>query len=199
MRIKTVHFLKSAAKVADFPDYSYPEFAFMGRSNVGKSSLINMILGRKSLVKVGSKPGVTKLINFFILNDGISIADMPGYGYAKLPANIRKKFLPLMRDYIKSRDNLKLIFLLIDIRRVPEDVERDIINYLSEREIPTAIIATKCDKLSKNERIKSVKRIISELMIDTDSIFFSSSKTGEGKKEILSLIEEYGNIKETNN
>ena len=194
MKINNIYFLKSAARAADFPNYSYPEFAFFGRSNVGKSSLINMIVGRKSMVKVGSKPGVTKMINFFMLNEKISLADMPGYGYAKLPANIRKKFLPLMLNYIKSRDNLKLTFLLVDIRRVPEKIERDIINSLSEKEIPTAIIATKCDKLSKSERIKNANKIISELNIDMDSIFFSSSKSGEGKEDILRLIWEYGNL-----
>ncbi len=193
MKIKNVYFLKSTNRVDDFPDYPYPEFAFFGRSNVGKSSLINMILGRKSLVKVGSKPGVTKMINFFILNDCISIVDMPGYGYAKLPSNIKKKFLPLMKEYIINRDNLKVVFLLIDIRRKPENMEKDIIRYITKNNIPIAIIATKCDKLSKSARKKNAEKIISEFQIDMDSIFFSSSKNGEGRNEILRLIQEYGN------
>jgi GTP-binding protein len=193
MKITDVFFLKSAAAVSGFPDYSFPEFAFFGRSNVGKSSFINMIVGRKSIVKVGSRPGVTQLINFFVLNNTISLADMPGFGYAKLPANIRKKFLPLITKYIKNRKNLKLAFLLIDIRRIPDDMERNIINILTEQEVPIAIIATKCDKLSKNMIKKSVPQIAEELQIGLDSIFFTSAKTCQGKNDILSLIEEYSN------
>lgn len=191
MKVKSVSFLKSAASAADFPDYPFPEFAFFGRSNVGKSSLINMITGRKSLVKVGSKPGLTKMVNFFILNKNISLADMPGYGYAKVPHNIRKKFIPLINEYINKRKNLKLSFLLIDIRRMPEEMEFEIITAHSENRIPIAIILTKCDKLSKIERKKHADRIASELLIDMDSVFFSSSKTAEGRTEIHNLIEEY--------
>lgn len=191
MKIKNVSFLKSAGRIADFPEYSYPEFAFFGRSNVGKSSLINMVVERKSLVKVGSKPGVTRMINFFILNDRISLADMPGYGYARVPKNVSNKFLPLIRDYIKNRDNLKLTFVLVDIRRKPEEAEKDLIRFISAQKIPIAVIATKCDKLSRNRRIKNSRIIASELMIDTDAIFFSSSVSGEGKLEIQKLIQEF--------
>jgi GTP-binding protein len=192
MRIKTIKFLKSAAKVSDFPDYQLPEFAFFGRSNVGKSSLINMLVGRKSLVKVGSKPGVTKLINFFLINDNISLADMPGFGYAKIPKNIRDRFLPLIKNYINNRDNLRIGFLLVDIRRTPTDPERKIVMELTRNNKPAAIDATKCDKLSKNQRIINVKKIAREFMIESDSIFFSSSKTGEGRDDILRLMEEFG-------
>lgn len=188
MKVKKSFFLKSCNSVEDFPAYSYPEFAFMGRSNVGKSSLINMIAGRKDLVRVGSKPGVTKSINFFILNDNTSIADLPGFGYSKLPKELKKTFLPLIRNYINSRDNLRLAFLLIDIRRRPDAFEREIITFLSSRNIPVAIIATKCDKLSKNQKMLSGKEIAAALLIKTDAIFFSSAKTREGREEILELI-----------
>ncbi len=191
MKIKTIKFLKSAAGKAGFPDYDFPEFAFFGRSNTGKSSLINMITGRKSLVKTGAKPGVTKLVNFFLINDSISLADMPGFGYAKVPKNVRNKFLPLIRDYIKNRDNLKLTFLLVDIRRTPGDMEKDIIIQLTDSNKPIAIIATKCDKLSKTQRVNNAQKIARELMIDTKSIFFTSSKTGEGKEDIRNLIMEF--------
>ena len=191
MKINDVKFLKSAAKVLDFPRFSFPEFAFFGRSNVGKSSLINMITGRRSLVKVGSKPGVTKLVNFFLINESICIADMPGFGYAELPKSVKDKFLPLIKDYIKNRSNLKLTFLLVDIRRTPGDMERDIVTLLAENEKPVAIIATKCDKLTRNQRMASAEKIAREFDIDTDSIYFSSSKTSEGKREIHKLIEEY--------
>lgn len=188
MKVKKAFFLKSCNSVRDFPAYSYPEFAFMGRSNVGKSSLINMITGRKDLVKVGSKPGVTKSINFFLLNDNTSLADLPGFGYSKLPKELKKTFLPLIRSYINSRENLRLAFLLIDIRRRPDEFEREIITFLSSRDIPVAIIATKCDKLSKNQKIIKGKEIAAALLIKTDSIFFSSAKTREGREEILELI-----------
>jgi GTP-binding protein len=191
MKIKDIRFLKSAAKVSDFPEFSYPEFAFFGRSNTGKSSLINMITGRKSLVKTGSKPGVTKLVNFFLINESISIADMPGFGYADLPKNVKNKFLPLINEYIKNRNNLKLTFLLVDIRRTPGDMERDIVTLLAEKEKPVAIIATKCDKLSKNQRKLNALKIANEFDIDVDSVFYSSSKTSEGKRDIHKLIEEY--------
>jgi GTP-binding protein len=191
MKINNVKFLKSAAKISDFPRFSFPEFAFFGRSNVGKSSLINMITGRRSLVKVGAKPGVTKLVNFFLMNENICVADMPGFGYAELPKSVKDKFLPLIKDYINNRSNLKLTFLLVDIRRTPGDMERDIVTLLAENEKPVAIIATKCDKLTRTQRVASAEKIAREFDIDTDSIYFSSSKTSEGKKEIHKLIEEY--------
>jgi GTP-binding protein len=191
MKIEDVKFLKSAAKVSDFPRFSFPEFAFFGRSNVGKSSLINMITSRRSLVKVGAKPGVTRLVNFFLMNGSISIADMPGFGYAELPKSVKDRFLPLIKDYINNRNNLKLTFLLVDIRRTPGDLERDIVTLLAKNEKPVAIIATKCDKLTKNQRKASAGEIAREFDIESDSIYFSSSKTSEGRKEILKLIEEY--------
>lgn len=191
MKIKNVKFVKSAGKVRDFPDYGFPEFAFFGRSNVGKSSLINMLTGRRSLVKTGSKPGVTKLVNFFLINESISLADMPGFGYARISKNIREKFLPLIKEYIANRPSLKVAFLLVDIRRVPADLERDIVTLLTERNKPVAIVATKCDKLSKNMKINNARMIAREFMVGTDSVFFSSSKTREGREEIHELIEEF--------
>ncbi|MBN2400844.1 MAG: YihA family ribosome biogenesis GTP-binding protein [Spirochaetes bacterium] len=191
MKINNVKFVKSAAKVADFPRFSFPEFAFFGRSNVGKSSLINMITGRRNLVKVGSRPGVTKLVNFFLINESICLADMPGFGYAELPKNVKGKFLPLIKDYINNRSNLRLTFLLVDIRRTPGDLERDIVTLLTENEKPVAIIATKCDKLTRTGKKVSAEKIAREFDIDANSIYFSSSKTTDGRKKIHRLIEEY--------
>lgn len=191
MKINTAEFLKSASKPKDFPQYSYPEFAFFGRSNTGKSSLINMLLGRRSLVKVGSKPGVTKTVNFFLINNRISIADMPGYGYAQLSKNIRGQFIQLIYDYLSSRNNLRLAFLLIDIRRIPDTHEKELVTHLSEKNIPVAIIATKCDKLSRIQRKKNITSIASELEIDSDSVFVTSSKTREGRKEIHGIITDF--------
>lgn len=192
MKVKDARFLISVFSAAAFPALPYPEFAFMGRSNVGKSSLINMLTGKKDLVKTGSRPGVTKSVNFFIVNGGITLADLPGFGYAKLPESVRSGFLPLIKNYIQNRDNLRLVFLLVDIRRVPGDFEREMITLLAERGVPVAVVATKCDKLTRGARAASARKIAEALSVGADSVFFSSSKTNDGKKEMLALIGEFG-------
>jgi len=192
MKVKDARFLTSVFSAAAFPALPYPEFAFMGRSNVGKSSLINMLTGKKDLVKTGSRPGVTKSVNFFIINGGITLADLPGFGYAKLPEAVRSGFLPLIKSYIRNRDNLRLVFLLVDIRRVPGDFVREMITLLAERKVPVAVVATKCDKLTRGGRAASARKIAESLSIGADSVFFSSSKTNDGRKEMLALIDEFG-------
>jgi len=191
MKVKDVYFLKSCLKKTEFPSYPYPEFAFCGRSNVGKSSLINMAMGRKGLVKTGSRPGVTRAINFFVLNENTSIVDLPGYGYAKLPVELKKTFLPMIRAFFSSREHLKLAFLLIDVRRIPDDYEHNMIKFITGNRIPLALVLTKCDKLSNNQLKKNTEKIINALGIESDAIFYTSAKTGRGKKEILQLIDEY--------
>jgi len=198
MKFKNVYFLKSCTKQSQFPDYHYPEFAFLGRSNVGKSSLINMLMSRKDLVKTGAKPGVTKTINFFVIDDNTSIVDLPGYGYAKLPAELRRSFMPMIKNFIKDRKHLKLAFLLIDIRRIPDEFEHDLISYLIDNEIPVAITLTKCDKLSKNQINKNAEKIRNVLEVEKDAIFFTSSKSTAGKKDLLGLIEDFRKNKEVN-
>ncbi|HON77970.1 MAG TPA: ribosome biogenesis GTP-binding protein YihA/YsxC [Spirochaetota bacterium] len=191
MKIQNAYYLLSSFKEKDFPDLPHPEFAFLGRSNVGKSSLLNMLTGQKNLCRVGQKPGVTKAVNFFIINENITFADLPGFGYAKLPKGVKEKFYPLIKNYIRAREQIKLVFLLIDIRRVPGDYEREIIMLCTERRIPVAIIATKCDKLSNNVLKNNSRDIAEALEIDTDSIFFTSAKSRMGKDDIFSLIEDY--------
>ncbi len=188
MKIKSATFLKSSTSYEQFPDFNYPEFAFFGRSNVGKSSLLNMLVNKKNLVKTGSRPGVTTMINFFIINNNTSFVDMPGFGYAKLPASVRKKFMPLIREYIEKRTNLKAAFLLIDIRRTPGDYEEEILSLLTNKEIPVAITVTKADKVSKNQRGKRLKEIEDALGISSESVFLTSASTGEGKQNILNII-----------
>ncbi len=196
MKIHEVHFLKSCTAPSQFPKYHYPEFAFLGRSNVGKSSLINMLMKKKDLVKTGSRPGVTKTVNFFVLNNVISIADLPGFGYAKLPLEMRKAFLPLIRKYITTRSNLKLAFLLIDIRRTPDDFEAELLSLLADHRVPAAITLTKCDKLSRNQQAQRVRQISEALGLSRDSLFISSAKSGDGRREILGLINEHSTLKE---
>ncbi len=190
MKFNTAKFIKSAKVPKDFPDSSMPEFAFFGRSNTGKSSLLNMITGRKDLVKTGSRPGMTQLINFFTVDDQVSFADLPGFGFAKVPAEIRKGFMPMIREYASARKNLKLAFLLVDIRRIPGDMELELLEYLTGMGIPVAVILTKCDKVSGNERVKNLKNISEALELDQDAFFLSSSLKGTGKKELRQLIHE---------
>jgi GTP-binding protein len=194
MKVKSAQFHSSCTKEGQFPDFSFPEFAFLGRSNVGKSSLINMITGKRDLTKTGSRPGVTRAVNFFIINGNITLADLPGYGYAKLPRDVSAAFIPLMRDYIRCRERLRFAFLLIDIRRVPDEKDRAILSLLLERGVPVAAVITKSDKLSKNRRARQSKVICRALGIDESSLLFSSSHTGEGKDLILDLIEEYRKV-----
>jgi GTP-binding protein len=191
LKIGEAKFLKSCTKPSQFPNFPYPEFAFLGRSNVGKSSLLNMVLSRKDLVKTGSKPGVTKTINFFTVNDNLSFADLPGYGYAKLPAQLRKSFLPMIRSYIEARENLRMVFLLVDIRRDPDDFERDILDLCMENRRPVAVVLTKTDKVGTNELPRRRKKIIGALGIPEESTILSSTLKGKGKKEILSVIGEF--------
>lgn len=191
MKILDVRFLKTCTAVSQFPRYHHPEIAFFGRSNVGKSSLINMLMKKRDLVKTGSMPGVTKAVNFFVLNESISIADLPGFGYAKVPHSIRKEFLPLMKKYIDGRENLRLAFLLIDVRRVPDDSELEILSLLTGRGVPVAVTLTKCDKLTRNQRARSAGAIADALGVPRDALFMTSAKSGDGRRELLGLIGEH--------
>lgn len=190
MEIRKAEFLKSATDPSHFPNYPYPEFAFLGRSNVGKSSLINMILGNRSIVKTSSRPGHTQTINFFIINDAISIADLPGFGFAKAPGEIRKSFIPMITRYLEERKNLKIAFLLVDARRKIENDEREFIHLLSENRISTAIVVTKIDKLTKNELNAKKKEIAESLGISAEDLFLTSSTKKSGYAEIHELIGE---------
>mgnify|MGYP001177940576 CR=1 FL=1 len=191
MKINTIRFVTSAHIPSQYPKYTLPEFAFTGRSNVGKSSLINTLLGRKNIAKTGSKPGVTQTINFFCINEKISFADCPGFGYAKVSHNKRLEFIEMIHSYIISRPNLKLLFLLIDIRREPDENEQAIITKALNNNINVMILATKCDKVSKNEINNGISRICTSLNINTEYVVPTSAKTGLGKNIILAMIQEY--------
>ena len=191
MKINTIRFVTSARIPSQYPKYTLPEFAFTGRSNVGKSSLINTLLGRKNIAKTGSKPGVTQTINFFCINEKMSFADCPGFGYAKVSHNKRLEFIEMIHSYIISRPNLKLLFLLIDIRREPDENEQAIITKALNNNINVMILATKCDKVSKNEINNGISRICTSLNINTEYVVPTSAKTGLGKNIILAMIQEY--------
>ncbi len=192
MQIKDATFIKSASKAGEYPDLMGAEFAFIGKSNCGKSSLINLLVNRKNLVKTGKKPGMTQLVNFFNINRGqCSIADLPGYGYAELSKTARSSLLKIIKEYLTQRRGITLVFLLIDARRELDDDDYDYINLLAENRVATAITLTKCDKLKKSELLQKKKEIAQALEIEKDDIFVTSSHTKLGRSELLRTIADY--------
>ena len=190
MKISKINFLKSSPNSTECPKSNLKEFAFIGRSNVGKSSLINMLFDNKNLAKISKKPGKTKLINHFMINDKILLADLPGYGYAKLSKFESKKINVLIHDYIENRNNLFKVFLLIDIRHEPIKTDLKFIEYLDNISIDFHIIFTKTDKIKKSELLKKSKNYIEK--IDSHYLekkfFISSSANKNGREEILNFI-----------
>jgi len=180
--VKNTEFIKSAAKPAHYPPATLPEIAFAGRSNVGKSSLINVLVNRKNLVRTSSTPGRTQLINFFIL------VDLPGYGYAKVPLAVKREWGPMMESYLSSRYTLRGTVLILDIRRVPAAEDRQMLDWLRAYDIEPILVVTKCDKVSRNERARQAKTIASSLGVATDELTFFSTLTREGKDEIWERI-----------
>ena len=190
MKISKINFLKSSPNSSECPKSNLKEFAFIGRSNVGKSSLINMLFDNKNLAKISKKPGKTKLINHFIINDKILLADLPGYGYAKLSKFESKKINILIHDYIENRNNLFKVFLLIDIRHEPIKTDLKFIEYLSNIRRGFHIIFTKSDKIKKSELAKKSKNYIEKIdshYLD-NRFFISSSANNNGREEILNFI-----------
>jgi GTP-binding protein len=190
--IKQARFLISNTDVNKCPAPDRPEYAFIGRSNVGKSSLINMLVGQKNLAKVSEKPGKTQLINHFIIDEKWYLVDLPGYGYAKTSIKIKEKFQKLISRYILNRENLYCLFVLIDIRHEAQKIDIEFITWLGENSIPFAIIFTKADKLGKVTASKNVAAYSLELKKIYDelpTLFISSSLEGTGQEEIISFIE----------
>lgn len=190
--IKQARFLISNTDVKKCPAADRPEYAFIGRSNVGKSSLINMLVGQNSLAKVSVKPGKTQLINHFIIDESWYLVDLPGYGYAKISISVKEKFQKLISNYILNRENLYCLFVLIDVRHAAQQIDIEFITWLGENHIPFAIIFTKADKLGKVSVAKNVGAYTQELKKLWDelpSILVSSSLDGTGRDEIISFIE----------
>ncbi len=189
MIIKSTDFIKSAAKPAHYPPPALPEIAFAGRSNVGKSSLINVLVNRKSLVRTSSTPGRTQLINFFAVNGEFILVDLPGYGYAKVPLAVKKEWGPMMETYLSSRTTLRGVVLILDIRRTPVAEDRQMLDWLRAYDIPPLLVATKCDKVSRNERGRQARLIASSLGVAIDELTFFSTLSREGKDEIWQRVE----------
>lgn len=190
--IKQARFLISNTDVKKCPAPDRPEYAFIGRSNVGKSSLINMLVGQNNLAKVSVKPGKTQLINHFVIDESWYLVDLPGYGYAKISISVKEKFQKLISNYILNRENLYCLFVLIDVRHAPQQIDVEFITWLGENHIPFAIIFTKADKLGKVSLAKNVGAYTQELKKlweELPSILVSSSLDGTGRDEIISFIE----------
>lgn len=188
MNVFQADFIKSAAKPKDYPPPGLPEVAFVGRSNVGKSSLINVLAGRKGLVRTSSTPGRTQLINFFDINSILTLVDLPGYGYAKAPPALRKQWGPMIENYLSSRESLKAVVLILDIRRIPSDGDLQMLRWLEMYNIPPIIVLTKCDKLSKNEQAKQKSLIASDIKRDKSLLLPFSALSRDGRDGIWSEI-----------
>jgi GTP-binding protein len=171
-------FIKSAVYAKDYPEHSLPEVAFIGRSNVGKSSMINALVNRKNLVKTSSKPGKTRLINFFNINDKICFVDLPGYGYAKVSKSEKQLWNKMIEMFLKERENLKSCVLILDIRRVPSKEDIQMFEWLLYYNILPIVVATKCDKLSNNKIAKQSKIIKKEIKCENLLLFSAVNKKG---------------------
>ena len=189
MIIKSTEFIKSAVKPNQYPESDLPEIAFAGRSNVGKSSLINVLVNRKNLVRTSSTPGRTQLINFFNVNGRFTLVDLPGYGFAKVPLAVKKDWGPMMETYFATRSNLRGVVLIFDIRRTPVAEDRQMLQWLRAYDIPAVPVITKCDKVSRNERAKQAAIIAATLgVVKTDLCFFSALSR-EGTEQIWQKVE----------
>ena len=188
MIIKSAEFVKSAVTPAQYPDAVLPEIAFTGRSNVGKSSLINTLLNRKRLVKTSSTPGRTQLINFFNINNAFSFVDLPGFGYARVPESIKRTWGPMIETYLSTRKTLKGVVLIMDIRRTPGTQELVFIEWLRYYTIPIILILTKTDKLSKSKQMSQHITITKILGIDRNDLILFSAKSRMGKDATWAAI-----------
>lgn len=191
MKIQSAHFLKSCVAPKDYPVVNLPEIAFAGKSNVGKSSLINTLTQRKGLAKTSQLPGCTQLINFFIINEKFSLVDLPGYGYAKAPVTVKKQWGPMVEAYLKERQTLRLVLLLLDIRRDGDEKDHDLINWLQSYQLPHLIVFTKVDKLSKQQAMLRSHSILASFGQPPAPLVLFSARTGQGKAELWAAIEKH--------
>ncbi|MGB0304383.1 MAG: ribosome biogenesis GTP-binding protein YihA/YsxC [Flavobacteriaceae bacterium] len=193
MKVKSAEFVMSNSAVDKCPNQPLPEYAFIGRSNVGKSSLINMLVQRKSLAKTSGRPGKTQLINHFVINKNWYLVDLPGYGYARVSKKSKKTFQKFITQYFEQRRQLVLAFVLVDIRHEPQPIDVEFMAYLGHQQIPFHIIFTKADKLKPMAQTEAVKKYEQELLNHWEEMpqyFISSSSNGQGREELLQYIDQ---------
>ncbi|PKV49673.1 GTP-binding protein [Aquimarina sp. MAR_2010_214] len=193
MKISSAEFVMSNSDVAKCPKDKLPEYAFIGRSNVGKSSLINMLTSRKSLAKTSGRPGKTQLINHFIINKTWFLVDLPGYGYARVSKSSKKVFQKFITAYFSKRVQLVNAFVLVDCRHEPQKIDLEFMQWLGENQIPFSIIFTKADKLSKNKLPNQISAYTEEMLKyweEMPNYFITSSSSGLGKEDVLNYIAE---------
>lgn len=190
MKVTKAEIEISAVSQAQYPVTQLPEIALAGRSNVGKSSFINKLIGRKSLVRTSAKPGKTRTLNFYTINDAFYFVDVPGYGYAKVSKSEREQWGTMMEEYFETRETLRLVVLIIDSRHPPTKDDLQMVEYLSYIELPLLIVATKLDKVKRSQRVKQLKTIESAFSdYENINIIPFSAETGENKDKIWSVIE----------
>lgn len=197
MIIKSAEFVLSSTQISKCPEPKLPEYAFIGRSNVGKSSLINMLVQHKNLAKTSGKPGKTQLINHFLINEQWYLADLPGFGYAKVSKDKKLQWHKMIRDYLLHRENLLCVFVLIDSRLEMQKIDRELMDFLGENQIPFSIAFTKIDKLSPPILQKNVAAFRKEMRQTWDELpqmFNSSAEKKIGRENILDFIEETNKI-----
>lgn len=192
MHIHQTIFIKSAVKPADYPPVDLPEIAFAGRSNVGKSSLINVLVERKGLVRTSSTPGRTQLINFFQMTAvpvSLNLVDLPGYGYAKVPLDVKRQWGPMMERYLAGRESLRGVVLILDIRRIPSDEDLQMLDWLRSYNRRPIVVLTKCDKLTKNQRAKQIALISQRTGIAKEELTLFSALSREGRDNVWQAIQ----------
>jgi len=189
MKITSAEFIKSATDPFHYPDDLLPEVAFVGRSNVGKSSLINTLVNRKKLAKTSNTPGRTQLVNFFVINEALSFVDLPGYGYAKVPLAVKRGWSAMVEGYLEGRENLRLVVMILDIRREPSGNDDMLAQWLRDNHIAITFVLTKTDKISRSQGNIARRKIGEHLGVSHDELLPFSAKTRSGKDEIWQVIE----------
>jgi GTP-binding protein len=190
MKAISAEFVTSAVTPKDYPREQLPEVAFAGRSNVGKSSLINALLNKKNLARISSTPGRTQTINFFRINQRLFFVDLPGYGFAHVPIEVRKRWRPMVEEFLKGDARLRLVVLIIDARRDPNPDDATLLEWLRHYSLPFLVVMTKVDKVSRNEAGKRRQALKNILRLTEDEIVSFSAVTGEGREKIWKRIEE---------
>ena len=188
MQIRNAKFVRSLSAFGEYPGQGLPEIAMVGKSNVGKSSLINSMANNSRLARISAEPGKTRLVNFYLINESFFLVDLPGYGFAKAPKQEKQKWAEMIEGYLKASQNLKRVFQLVDLRHEPTGDDQLMVEYLRHYDIPFTVVATKADKLSKAQRSRNIPVICRKLAVQPWEVMVYSSRDGTGRDKLLELI-----------